>query len=465
MARRLEAPASEWSSASSVGAGSATSACSPRWPRSRASASSPSACAAAPTRTAPCRSATSRRSPSRGSWRRSARRCELAGDEQVLEIGTGSGYSAAILARLAREVVSIERIEALARGARERLAALGIANVEVLSRRRQRWAPPSEPRSTAIAVHATAPAPPARPARAARLGGRLVIPIASRRATCSPSSSATAVSFDLETGEGVGRRPIAPCRFVPLLGRRASRVELERAIGSAPHDQEAFYALNFFSPAFIDQLKRGRKTATIRLGDKARKYQRGQVVWITVGHQHSPREKIFAAVIDDVEVKRVERALAARHRARQPGVSPARGDDRLPRADLRPRDRSRGHRDRGPLLADRSRRGTGAVRQRRDPVAATEAPAVAVEYRFLTTWLLESPSRARLGGDLRPEAWPSWWRGVEDVVELDPGDEDGVGSHSRLTWRSKLPYDLVFEARTEAVDQAAPDRGRGRSAS
>jgi hypothetical protein len=65
-------------------------------------------------------------------------------------------------------------------------------------------------------------------------------------------------------------------------------------------------ALNFFSPAFIDQLKRGRKTATIRLGDKARKYHSGQVVWITVGYQHSPREKIFAAVIDDVEVKRIK---------------------------------------------------------------------------------------------------------------------------------------------------------------
>ena len=65
------------------------------------------------------------------------------------------------------------------------------------------------------------------------------------------------------------------------------------------------FALNFFSPAFIDQLKRGRKTATIRLGDKSRKYARGQIVWITVGYQHSPREKIFAAVIDEVEVKRV----------------------------------------------------------------------------------------------------------------------------------------------------------------
>ena len=67
-----------------------------------------------------------------------------------------------------------------------------------------------------------------------------------------------------------------------------------------------FFVLNFYSPVFVDQLKRGRKTATIRLGDKSRKYQRGQIVWITVGYQHCPREKIFAAVIDDVEVKRVK---------------------------------------------------------------------------------------------------------------------------------------------------------------
>ena len=66
------------------------------------------------------------------------------------------------------------------------------------------------------------------------------------------------------------------------------------------------YALNFFSPAFVDQLRRGRKTATIRLGDKSRKYRRGQIVWITVGFQHSPRERIFEAVIDSVEVKRVD---------------------------------------------------------------------------------------------------------------------------------------------------------------
>ncbi|MGZ8667241.1 MAG: ASCH domain-containing protein [Solirubrobacterales bacterium] len=65
------------------------------------------------------------------------------------------------------------------------------------------------------------------------------------------------------------------------------------------------YVLNFYSAVFVDQLKRGRKTATIRMGDKSGKYERGQVVWVTVGFRHSPREKIFAAVIDDVEVKRI----------------------------------------------------------------------------------------------------------------------------------------------------------------
>ena len=65
------------------------------------------------------------------------------------------------------------------------------------------------------------------------------------------------------------------------------------------------YVLNFYSPVFVDQLKRGRKTATIRLGDKSAKYKKGNVVMVTVGFQHSPREKIFDAVIDGVEVKPV----------------------------------------------------------------------------------------------------------------------------------------------------------------
>lgn len=66
------------------------------------------------------------------------------------------------------------------------------------------------------------------------------------------------------------------------------------------------FVLNFYSAVFADQLRRGRKTATIRLGDKSGKYERGQLVWVTVGFRHTPREKIFAAVIDEVRVKRVK---------------------------------------------------------------------------------------------------------------------------------------------------------------
>ena len=63
--------------------------------------------------------------------------------------------------------------------------------------------------------------------------------------------------------------------------------------------------LNFYSSVFADQLRRGRKTATIRLGDKSHKYHKNECVLVTIGYQHSPREKIFSAVIDQVEVKRV----------------------------------------------------------------------------------------------------------------------------------------------------------------
>jgi hypothetical protein len=75
------------------------------------------------------------------------------------------------------------------------------------------------------------------------------------------------------------------------------------------------------------------------------------------------------------------------------------------------------------------------------------------EYRFLTTWLLEVSREPAWEAIHDQKSWPQWWRGVKDVVELEPGDEDGLGSYSRLTWRSKLPYDLVFEARTTRVQR------------
>jgi hypothetical protein len=63
------------------------------------------------------------------------------------------------------------------------------------------------------------------------------------------------------------------------------------------------YALNFYSPVVADQLRTGRKTATIRLGDKSDKYRKGMIVQVLCGSRYSPRERIFDAVIDKVEVK------------------------------------------------------------------------------------------------------------------------------------------------------------------
>ena len=65
------------------------------------------------------------------------------------------------------------------------------------------------------------------------------------------------------------------------------------------------YALNFYSAMVADQLRSRRKTATIRLGDKSPKYKKGMIVQVLAGARYSPREKIFEAVIDKVEVKRL----------------------------------------------------------------------------------------------------------------------------------------------------------------
>src|SRR5881398_3779905 len=66
---------------------------------------------------------------------------------------------------------------------------------------------------------------------------------------------------------------------------------------------QPMYALNFYSPIVADQLRSGRKTATIRLGDKSAKYKKGMIVAVLAGSRYSPRQKIFDAVIDKVEVK------------------------------------------------------------------------------------------------------------------------------------------------------------------
>ena len=63
------------------------------------------------------------------------------------------------------------------------------------------------------------------------------------------------------------------------------------------------FALNFYSPVVADQLRTGRKTVTIRLGDKSTKYRKGMIVTVLVGARYGQREKVFDAVIDKVDVK------------------------------------------------------------------------------------------------------------------------------------------------------------------
>jgi hypothetical protein len=66
------------------------------------------------------------------------------------------------------------------------------------------------------------------------------------------------------------------------------------------------FALNFYSEFYEEELKNGRKTVTIRLGDKSAKYQAGMIVWVTVGPRFAKRQKLFAAILDRVEVKTID---------------------------------------------------------------------------------------------------------------------------------------------------------------
>jgi protein-L-isoaspartate(D-aspartate) O-methyltransferase len=130
---------------------------------------------------------------------------ELAGDERVLEVGTGSGYGAAILSRCCREVVTIERHAALAGGAREALAETGCANVEVRVGDGCAGAPDRAPFG-GIAVTATADEhPPAALLDQLLPGAALVCPV--RR-----GGEEELIRFRDGAEEAV-----APVRFVPLV--------------------------------------------------------------------------------------------------------------------------------------------------------------------------------------------------------------------------------------------------------
>jgi len=135
----------------------------------------------------------------------------LAGNERVLEVGTGSGYSAAVLSRLAAEVIGIERDEPLAQGAAAALSRVGAGNVRVLLGDGSRGHPEEAPYE-AIAVHASAPAAPPALLEQLAPGGRLVVPIA--------SSESDDLTLLRRTEAGIETTTLAPCRFVPLIGEQ-----------------------------------------------------------------------------------------------------------------------------------------------------------------------------------------------------------------------------------------------------
>ncbi|MGK7346465.1 MAG: protein-L-isoaspartate(D-aspartate) O-methyltransferase [Candidatus Nitrospinota bacterium M3_3B_026] len=138
---------------------------------------------------------------------------DVDGDDVVLEVGTGSGYQAAVLSPLVKEVHTIEIIPELGRSARERLERLGYDNVTVkVGDGYYGW--PERAPFDAIVVTAAADHVPPPLVRQLKPGGRMVIPVGGR-------FMAQQLTFVEKAGDGtVTTRQVLPVRFVPLTGRR-----------------------------------------------------------------------------------------------------------------------------------------------------------------------------------------------------------------------------------------------------
>jgi protein-L-isoaspartate(D-aspartate) O-methyltransferase len=140
--------------------------------------------------------------------------CELLalrGHERVLDVGTGSGYQAAVLAELAAEVHTIERLPEVAERAAANLAAAGYGDRVVVHVGDGTLGDPQHAPFVAIAVAAAAPEPPPSLYQQLELGGRLVLPVGSRRDQL--------LELVVRSPEGPAVVRSVPCRFVPLVGR------------------------------------------------------------------------------------------------------------------------------------------------------------------------------------------------------------------------------------------------------
>ena len=139
---------------------------------------------------------------------------DLEGDERVLEVGTGSGYQAAILSELAREVYTVETLEPLARAAAEKLARLGYRNVAVKSDDGARGWLEKAPFDAIIVTAAAGRGVPPDLVTQLRPGGRMVVPIGRGR------WSQTLVLITKDAEGRVAEKSLLPVAFVPLVPGR-----------------------------------------------------------------------------------------------------------------------------------------------------------------------------------------------------------------------------------------------------
>ena len=137
----------------------------------------------------------------------------VQGGHRVLEVGTGSGYQAAVLSRLAREVVSVERYRTLADTARKRLAALGYDNVEVLAGDGLAGVPERGPYDRIIVTAAAETVPDALVADLAE-GGVMVLPL-------GPHAGPQRLVKLTKGEQGINQEDLIGVRFVPLLPGKA----------------------------------------------------------------------------------------------------------------------------------------------------------------------------------------------------------------------------------------------------
>ena len=137
----------------------------------------------------------------------------VRGNHRVLEVGTGSGYQAAVLSRLAREVVTLERYRTLANAARTRLKTLGYNNVEVLLGDGLGGEPLRAPFDRIIVTAAAESIPPALTAQLAE-GGIMILPL-------GPHGGAQELVKLTKSGQGLSQETLIAVRFVPLLPGQA----------------------------------------------------------------------------------------------------------------------------------------------------------------------------------------------------------------------------------------------------